>query len=114
MRKGWLVLSGFAVGVAVAFLSLRHSPAVESTRGYEHASFAERELERVIAKVDMNAVPLDRAVEDVRKLTRAEIRVEWDELNKIGTDSQSLVTMHGTDVQLGQVLDQLVNQDLGG
>jgi hypothetical protein len=105
MRATWIALGGFAVGVVS--MTLLHHPAQVTSPSGRPVSFAEQELDRIVAKVDLMAVPFDRAVEDVRKLTRAEIRIDENALRNTAFDRKTPITMHGTDVLLAQVLEQL-------
>ncbi|HEY2587562.1 MAG TPA: hypothetical protein VGI81_17585, partial [Tepidisphaeraceae bacterium] len=111
MRRAWFVLAGFMLGVVItATVTPRFGTVVVRT-GPRHVTTAERELDRVIAQIDLNAVPFDRAIDDFRKLTTAKIEIDDAALNQIHFDRQTPVTMHGTEVTLGQVLDHLASHD---
>lgn len=56
-------------------------------------------------------MPFDQAVEEVRKLAKAEIMVDWKDLEKAGIDRKSPIYIHGTDVCLSSVLESLTNNN---
>lgn len=111
MHKAWFVLDGFMLGVVITATVTPRFGAATMPNGRPPVSMAERELDRVIAQIDLNAVPFDRAVDDVRKLTTAKIEIDDAALNQIRFDRQTPVTMHGTGITLGQVLDHLASHD---
>jgi hypothetical protein len=110
MRKAWFVLGGFALG-AVTMALLR--PKLAPLRGSSVApvSLAERELDRVVSRIDLDAVPFDRAVQDIQKLTPAPIVLERAELAAIHFDRKTPITMHGVDIPLGDILTRLTSLD---
>lgn len=106
MRKAWFVLGGFALGVVTtAILTPRRAPP----RGNfaPHVSLAERELDRVVGRIDLGGVPFDQAVQDVRKLTAVPIVVDDQELASSRFNRSTPVTMHGSDVSLDLILTRL-------
>lgn len=107
MRRSRILLLGFVTGVALTAAIVRRPAAPMPPPDGPPPSFAERELERTIARVDMTDVPFDRAVQDVRTLTRAEIAVDDKALEEDGFDRTTPMTMHGTDVLLWQMLDRI-------
>ena len=70
-------------------------------------TLAERELDRVLPAVDIEAMPFKRAVDEIQKLTPAKITVDWKPLIEYGFDRKTPITIHGRDVFLWQALERL-------
>lgn len=114
MRKAWFVLGGFMLGVVItSTVGPRFGRAGRQT-GPAQVSQAERELGRNVRQIDLNEVPFDRAVADVRKLTMAKIEVDDKALADAGLDRTAPVTMHGSDVPLEQILERLIGHGANG
>src|SRR5665213_121875 len=106
MRTASLILTGILIGVLIA-LPFRSRHDASSPQLATGDTPAERELDRVVAAVDIDGMPFDRAVEEIQKLTTAPIAVDWTTLKNAGFDRHTLVTIHGTGIYLWQVLERL-------
>jgi hypothetical protein len=113
MRKAWHVLGGFVVGAAVT-AAFSHRHAAERAASSQHVTLAERELDRIVERIDLDAVPFDRAAQDVRKLTRARIDVDDAALASVDFDRKCRITLHGLDISLGEILERLTAHNSGG
>ena len=116
MRINWLRppkaavigVVGFALGVLVGAKLMR--PPQEVHRG-PAAAAAGAALDRILPEVELNHVPLDRAVEVLSRLAGVRIDVEWNELAKAGVRRTKPVTFLARNTTLDQVLGHLANAD---
>ncbi|HEY2587918.1 MAG TPA: hypothetical protein VGI81_19395 [Tepidisphaeraceae bacterium] len=107
MRKAWFILAGFMLGVVLTATVGPRFGAVATPNGQHHVTMAERALDRVVAQIDLSAVPFDRAVDDVRKLTSAKVEVDDAALAEASFDRTTPITMHGTEIPLGRIPERL-------
>ena len=107
------LLAGIVVGVlGTILIGHRRSNLAVVEGPTRRLSAVERDLERLIPRVDLDAVPFDEAVDHVRALTGVEISVDPEALKEAHFDRNTPITFHGRNVPLWQVLSRVANHDL--
>ncbi|MBC8106739.1 MAG: hypothetical protein H7Z14_09135 [Anaerolineae bacterium] len=93
--------------IAVAGLRVLHqSPTVDASRANQ---IGEYPLDQVMPELRFAATPFDEVWGFTAKTTGARIRVDWDELRKIGVDRNSPVTLELYHCELGRLFDALTD-----
>jgi hypothetical protein len=109
MRRSWKVLAGFVIGVlATLWLRPKHVAEVRID-----LSNAERELDRPIPKIDLDDVPFDRAVEELRRVSPLPVELDPAGVAASGFDRKATVPLHGSGVPLGEILRRLLSASQG-
>jgi hypothetical protein len=67
-------------------------------------------MERKIAKINLQRMPLDAAVDQIQNQAHANIAVDWLTLEAAGVDRNSPVTVKANDLPLRRVLDLLCRE----
>ena len=103
-----LLLAIGAVGVVVgrSFASPRRAP----TRGEVLSDVG---FNRVVAEVDFRATPFDEAIDFIRQRTSANLVVRWRELESVGVETKTPITLRVANLPLRRVLE-LVCEEAGG
>jgi hypothetical protein len=104
-----MALAGFVLGVLVTlWLGPRRASEVRI-----EASAAERELDRPVPKIDLDDVPFDRAVAELRGVSPLPIELDSAGVAASGFDRKATVSLHGSGVPLGEILRRLLSAPQG-
>jgi hypothetical protein len=98
-------LAGGVIGLAVVSwrqgLPLLPGPA-------RRQAVAEAKLRQVLPSVEFRAIPFDKAVDQLRSLSGANLVVDWDDLEKVGLGRDLQIDLQVRHVTLEQTLKSLV------